>query len=218
MTPSIFSDRGEAEAVEQLSVDGAQAFIDVMDKTMESPPASGDATTPGNSVDVKRPPTVTRQLSREVSRVQDAHREEGGEFEAVVQHSADDAQVSTDVTDEPLESPLASGDATTPGNSVYVKRSQVLVGQLSKNGSRELSVQDTHRDRGGEVPTRDVQASLPLFPLPPPTIGGNERLSRRRTLAVGGRTTDESSPGSRLSVGCMYSMFSRFAELKSIDR
>ena len=147
------------------------------------------------------------------SSISSGHRE----VEAIVQHSADDAQAFIDMMDETLESLPASGDATSPGNSVDVKRPPMLTKQLPKKVSRELSVQDIHREGGGEVPTRDVRAPPPLSPLPPPTIGGNERPSRKGTLAVGSGTTDESPQGSRLSANCMYSMFSRFAGLKSIN-
>ena len=49
------------------------------------------------------------------------------------------------------------------------------------------------------------------------TIGGNEHLSHEGTLAVDGGTTDESPSGPWLSANRMYSTFSRFAGLKSID-
>ena len=119
--------------------------------------------------------------------------------------------------DETRESPSASGDASSPGGSVDVKRPPISARQRSKGVSPKPSIQDRYQ-RGGEVPTRDVQAPPPLPSLPPPTIGGNERPSHKGTLAVGGGTTDESPLGPRLSANRMYSTFSRFAGPRSIDR
>ena len=111
--------------------------------------------------------------------------------------------------------PSSSRGAAGPGSAANVKQPQMLARQPSKKVSRKPSAQDTRQEGSGGVPTRDVQAPPPLPPLPPPTIGRNERPSHK---AVGGGTTDESPLRPPLSTECMYPAFPPFTGLKPIGR
>ena len=91
------------------------------------------------------------------------------------------------------ESPPTSWDATGPGSSVDAKQPPMLARQPSKKDSRKPRVQDTHREGGGGVPTHDVRTPLPLPPVPPPTIEGDEHPSHKVKRAVGSGTTGGSS-------------------------